>query len=64
MTKNIIDIQFFPKKILTNLCEESYTNLNLIGNINISTYYTISIIQFNNKKHLWILSYEIIKKIT
>lgn len=59
MTHILISIKIFPKKIQKILYKRSNKTFNLIGNTNISKYYSTSVVQLKNKERLWLLKYEI-----
>ncbi len=59
MQHKLISLKIFPKKIQKILYERSNTDFNLIGNNNVSQYYKIPVVQFQNKERSWLLKHEI-----
>jgi len=60
MNNKLINVALFPKKIKKILYDKSKNNLRLIGNTNISKYYKITIIEFQENKRAWLLTNEIL----
>nr|ARW60635.1 cytochrome b6-f complex subunit PetP [Polysiphonia sp.] len=59
MNNYLMKIRFIPNKIKRNINEHSYNKLRFVGYKKISKYCNVPIIQFSNKKRIWLLSPEI-----
>nr|YP_009399538.1 cytochrome b6-f complex subunit PetP [Dictyomenia sonderi]ARW69144.1 cytochrome b6-f complex subunit PetP [Dictyomenia sonderi] len=63
MKKHLINIKFIPNNI-KKVSEKSHKNLKFVGYKKISRYHIIPIVQFPNKKRIWLLREEIKYKIS
>nr|YP_009393338.1 cytochrome b6-f complex subunit PetP [Symphyocladiella dendroidea]ARW61900.1 cytochrome b6-f complex subunit PetP [Symphyocladiella dendroidea] len=59
MQEYLIKIKFIPNNINKTIIVNSNPNLKLVGYKKISRYHIIPIIQFPNKKRIWLLTNEI-----
>nr|YP_009398282.1 cytochrome b6-f complex subunit PetP [Thaumatella adunca]ARW67468.1 cytochrome b6-f complex subunit PetP [Thaumatella adunca] len=59
MNRYLINIKFIPKKIKLEIIKNIYCDLQIVGYKKIHNGYKIPIVQFPNKKRIWILNYEI-----
>nr|YP_010851646.1 cytochrome b6-f complex subunit PetP [Echinothamnion hystrix]WGH14656.1 cytochrome b6-f complex subunit PetP [Echinothamnion hystrix] len=60
MQKHLVRIKFIPNNIKKKLNEKLYKNLKFVGYKKISKHHIIPIIQFPNKKRIWLLKKEIL----
>nr|YP_009398076.1 cytochrome b6-f complex subunit PetP [Gredgaria maugeana]ARW67262.1 cytochrome b6-f complex subunit PetP [Gredgaria maugeana] len=60
MQRYLVKIKFIPNNIKKRISEKLYKNLKFVGYKKISKDHTIPIIQFLNKKRIWILMKEIL----
>nr|YP_010850458.1 cytochrome b6-f complex subunit PetP [Lophurella caespitosa]WGH13271.1 cytochrome b6-f complex subunit PetP [Lophurella caespitosa] len=60
MQKYLVKIKFIPNNIKKKFNEKPYKNLKLVGYKEISRNDIMPIIQFSNKKRIWLLKEEIL----
>nr|WGH13074.1 cytochrome b6-f complex subunit PetP [Echinothamnion sp.] len=60
MQRYLVKIKFIPNNIKKKINEKLYKNLKLVGYKKISQDHTIPIIQFSNKRRIWLLNRELL----
>nr|YP_010851250.1 cytochrome b6-f complex subunit PetP [Aphanocladia delicatula]WGH14260.1 cytochrome b6-f complex subunit PetP [Aphanocladia delicatula] len=60
MQRYLVKIKFIPNNIKKKISEKLYKSLKFVGYKKISKDHIVPIIQFSNKKRIWILIKEIV----
>nr|YP_009394159.1 cytochrome b6-f complex subunit PetP [Rhodomela confervoides]ARW62721.1 cytochrome b6-f complex subunit PetP [Rhodomela confervoides] len=63
MNQYWISLKIIPNKISKKIIKHVYDNLKVVGYKQISHRYKVPIIQFPDKRRVWVLKYEIKSKL-